>query len=92
MFYKVTSCEMERSANYHVFSKDNRTFVLRVMSARLQLQSFTCFLTRFTLPQKQYRIRRRKPDKTFHFRTRDTSHYLLNLLTSFSSVPFEPKV
>lgn len=71
---------IEKTVRIITFSKDNGTFVLHVMSAWLQLQSFTCCAKRFTLPQKQYHIHHQ--DLTKHFILGHTIHHIILSISS----------
>lgn len=73
-FLRSHVVKWKKTVHIIMFS-DNKTFVLHVMRARLQLPSFTCCATRLTLPQKQYHIHQQNLTK--HFILGHTIHHII---------------
>ena len=83
---------LKKRQHISMFSKDNKTFCAACDESMTAIIKLHLLCNALHITSKTISYSSSKYDKTFHFRTYDTSHYLLNLLTSFSLVPFEPKI
>lgn len=89
---KVTACEMEEDGVLPCFLKTIRPLCCVWWEHDCNYRASPAARCAFTLALKQYRFHQRNLTKRSVSKTRDASRYLLNLLTSFSLVAFDPEI